>query len=118
MENPTSILIGADNLTPEIAHADIAMPDLRHGKLHDMNAMKPPRHGDAQQFLDQELIMLEECIFAVIRYVLIVIAELIQTRKRRTMVTKADTVAWYGTADLTRLALIDSSVENTSDSRH
>src|SRR3546814_1759441 len=93
MENPTSILIGADNLTPEIAHADIAMPDLRHGKLHDMNAMKPPRHGDAQQFLDQELIMLEECIFAVIRYVLIVIAELIQARKRRTVDTKADTVA-------------------------
>src|SRR3546814_17347110 len=85
MENPTSIHIGADNLTPEIAHADIAMPELRHGKLHEMNAMKPPRHGDAQQFLDQEMIMLEECILAVIRYVLLVIAELIQARKRRTV---------------------------------
>src|SRR3546814_11973015 len=83
MENPTSILIAADNLTPEIAHADIAMPDLRHGKLHDMNAMKPPRHGDAQQFLYQELIMHEECNFAVIRYVLLVITELIHDRKRR-----------------------------------
>src|SRR3546814_425015 len=110
MENPTSSRIAADNLTPEIAHADIAMPDLRHGKLHDMNAMKPPRHGDAQQFLDQELIMLEECIFAVIRYVLIVIAELIQARKRRTVDTKADTVAWYGADDLTRIALIDCIV--------
>src|SRR3546814_2414534 len=53
---------------------------------------------------------LEECIFAVIRYVLIVIAELIQARKRRTVDTKADTVAWYGADDLTRIALIDCIV--------
>src|SRR3546814_15235702 len=88
MENPTSILIGADNLTPELAHADIAMPDLRHGKLHDMNAMKPPRHGDAPQFMDQDLIMTEKRIFADIRYFLIVLSEHIQARKQRTVETK------------------------------
>src|SRR3546814_8685308 len=41
---------------------------------------------------------------------LIVIAELIQARKRRTVDTKADTVAWYGADDLTRIALIDCIV--------
>src|SRR3546814_11440858 len=107
MHNPTNIRVGTDNHTPETAQADMSMPDLRQGKMHDMNAMQPPRHVDAQQFLDQELIMLEECIFAVIRYVLIVIAELIQARKRRTVDTKADTVAWYGADALTRIALID-----------
>src|SRR3546814_1029934 len=49
-------------------------------------------------------------LFAVIRYVLIVIAELIQARKRRNVDTKADTVAWYGADDLTRIALIDCIV--------
>src|SRR3546814_4484559 len=68
----------------------------------------------SSDLLDQELIMLEECIFAVIRYVLIVIAELIQARKRRTVDTKADTVAWYGADDLTRIALIDCIVDRKS----
>src|SRR3546814_20701547 len=31
LENPTSLLIVADNLTPEIAPAEIAMPDLLPG---------------------------------------------------------------------------------------
>src|SRR3546814_2409486 len=35
---------------------------------------------------------------------------LIQARKRRTVDTKADTVAWYGADDLTRIALIDCIV--------
>jgi hypothetical protein len=60
MEYPTGVLVGADDLTAEIAHADMAVTDFRRRKLHAMNGVDAPRHGDAQQFLDQEGIVLPE----------------------------------------------------------
>jgi hypothetical protein len=38
MEDPSGILEGAPDFAAKIPHADMAVPDLRHGQLHAMNA--------------------------------------------------------------------------------
>src|SRR5690606_2959950 len=78
MEDPAGVLIGADNLATKVAHADVAVPDLRRGQLHAMNRMDAPRHGDAQQFLDQKRIVLPERRTIVVGNVAVEVAELIQ----------------------------------------
>jgi hypothetical protein len=83
MENPTRVFIGPNDLAPEVPHPDMTVTDFAGRKLHDVNAMQPPRHRDAMQFLNEKRIVLPERWAVIVRYVSVAVRKLVKALKRR-----------------------------------
>src|SRR5690606_25582811 len=78
MEDPASILVRPDDFAAEVAHANEPIARFAGWQLHAVDRMNAARLGDAQQLLDQELVMFPKGGAIIVRDIPIEVRELVK----------------------------------------